>query len=124
MSYTLDIDPTLSIVSLYCLPVSFIYPPTPLLTMTSYLDTYLLILSTLTLGLAIMEIMILVKEWTKYKTAQLWPKLPATGPPDLESGLALSEEAWQAWELEASWSLDPLCLTRLSQLLDSMAASH
>ncbi|KAJ5316883.1 Zinc finger RING-type [Penicillium antarcticum] len=92
--------------------------------MASCLGTYLLKISTLVLGLAIMVIMILVKEWTQYQAAQFWPKLPVTGPPDLESSFAFSAEAWRMRELEASWSLYPLRLTHLSQLLNLMASSH
>jgi hypothetical protein len=94
--------------------------------MHPYLEIYLLILSILILGLAIMImiIIILVKEWNQWEVAQFWPRLPATGPPGLESGLTFSEESTVIDEIEARWSIDPIHIINSSQLLGSMAASY
>ncbi|KAJ5773171.1 hypothetical protein N7457_008067 [Penicillium paradoxum] len=68
------------------------------------LETFALVLLFLILGLTIMVIMILVKEWTEYNAIQLWPKLRSTRTLDLESGIYLlkdvKELTWRVEQLE------------------------
>jgi hypothetical protein len=70
-----------------------------------------------------MIIIILVKEWNQLEVAQFWPRLPATGPPDLESGLGSSKESTVVDAIEARWAIDPIYIIEFSQLPGSMAAS-
>jgi hypothetical protein len=60
-----------------------------------------------------MKIIILV-EWNQWKVAQFWPRLPATGPPDLESGLGSSKESTVVDEIEARWSIGPIHIIEFS----------
>ncbi|KGO58830.1 Zinc finger, RING-type [Penicillium expansum] len=78
--------------------------PSPLhrtTTMSSPMETLALVFFFLILGLTIMIIMILVKEWTEYQAMQFWPKLRSTRTLDLESGLYLIEEIKElTWRVE------------------------
>ncbi|KGO69193.1 hypothetical protein PITC_096060 [Penicillium italicum] len=69
--------------------------------MSSPMETLALVFFFLVLGLTIMIIMILVKEWTEYQAMQFWPKLRSTRTLDLESGLYLIEEIKElTWRVE------------------------
>ena len=76
-------------------------PLHPTTTMSSPMETLALVFFFLILGLTIMIIMILVKEWTEYQAMQFWPKLRSTRTLDLESGLYLIEEIKElTWRVE------------------------
>ncbi|KAJ5506511.1 hypothetical protein LT330_004586 [Penicillium expansum] len=69
--------------------------------MSSPMETLALVFFFLILGLTVMIIMILVKEWTEYQAMQFWPKLRSTRTLDLESGLYLIEEIKElTWRVE------------------------
>ncbi|KAJ5189409.1 Zinc finger RING-type [Penicillium cf. griseofulvum] len=72
--------------------------------MSPTLETLALVFLFLILGLTIMIIMILVKEWTEYQAMQFWPKLRSTRTLDLESGLYLlkdiKELTWRVEQME------------------------
>jgi hypothetical protein len=58
----------------------------------------------LILGLIIMIIMVLAKEWTQHTFREFWPKLSRADPLDLELGFAfcegLKDLAWRVEQLE------------------------
>ncbi|KAJ5405286.1 Zinc finger RING-type [Penicillium viridicatum] len=69
--------------------------------MSTTMETLALVFCLLLLGITIMIIMILVKEWTEYQAMQFWPKLRSTRTLDLESGLNLLEEVKElTWRVE------------------------
>ncbi|CAG8909621.1 unnamed protein product [Penicillium egyptiacum] len=64
-------------------------------------ETLAVVFLFLVLGLTIMIIMILVKEWTEYQAMQFWPKLRSTRTLDLESGLYLLKDVKElTWRVE------------------------
>ncbi|KAJ9491292.1 hypothetical protein VN97_g1922 [Penicillium thymicola] len=73
--------------------------------MSTSMETLALVFFCLLLGITIMIIMILVKEWTEYQAARFWPKLRSTRTLDLESGLSIlgevKELAWRIEQMEA-----------------------
>ncbi|KAJ5328011.1 Zinc finger RING-type [Penicillium brevicompactum] len=81
--------------------------------MASTTETFALALTGLILGLAIMVLIILVKEWTQHKARQFWPKLPsaerAYGAMDVEAGqgtaFAIEDLTDRLRLLEASFNM-------------------
>ncbi|KAJ5959489.1 Zinc finger RING-type [Penicillium vulpinum] len=71
------------------------------------METFAIAFFFLVLGLTIMVIMILVKEWTEYQALQFWPKLRSTRTLDLESGLYLLKDVKElTWRLEQMENID------------------
>jgi hypothetical protein len=71
------------------------------MSLSSPWETLALIFFFLVLGLTIMIIMILVKEWTEYQAMQFWPKLRSTRTLDLESRLYLLKDVKElTWRVE------------------------
>ncbi|KOS43366.1 hypothetical protein ACN38_g5766 [Penicillium nordicum] len=73
--------------------------------MSTTMETLALVFFCLLLGITIMIIMILVKEWTEYQATLFWPKLRSSRTLDLESGLNIlgevKELAWRIEQMEA-----------------------
>ena len=75
--------------------------------MSSFLETFALVFFALTLGLIIMVIMILSKEWTQHKARQFWPKLSSANALDLELGFGdLMGLIWRVERLERFIGVD------------------
>ncbi|OQE47529.1 hypothetical protein PENCOP_c001G08265 [Penicillium coprophilum] len=72
------------------------------------LETFAIIFFFLVLGLIIMIIMILVKEWTEYQAMQFWPKLRSTRTLDLESGLYLLKDDLVKDVEELTWRVEQM----------------
>lgn len=75
--------------------------------MSPPLETLALVFFFLLLGMTVMIMMILVKEWTEYQAMQFWPKLRSTRTLDLESGLYLlrdvKELTWRVEQIETDF---------------------
>lgn len=57
--------------------------------MLTVMESFAFTFTGLTLGLTMMVIIILVKEWSQHKARQFWPELPSADTLDVEIGLAL-----------------------------------